>query len=167
MPEAVSGTVSTGGFDDALFREIGIAVVVFSRVEGLVKLALGTLTGASPEVSALLTKGLTAGAAIKQALALGNALPETQDRERLLQWLKDANRILASRNDLVHSSWVSVWDGEDWKPVRLIVRVENGQPRTVREVMTVEEVRKLRDEFADVLRRSTPDLDPFLPTRLL
>lgn len=93
-----------GRYTTEMYAAIGRYVVVWSRVEYVLKSLLAEGTRADVSVAYTLLEGMPVGKIIERCGYLVDA-SDADDKQVVLDWLRAARAVNVERNDLIHRMW--------------------------------------------------------------
>jgi hypothetical protein len=93
-----------GRYNTEMYEVLGRYVVVWSRVEYVLKELLAGCLDVDQGVAYFLTEGLRAVHLIERCRYLAE-VSDAEDRELILAWLRDVEDVRKQRNQLMHPMW--------------------------------------------------------------
>ncbi len=134
--------------------------MMWSMIELMLKRMVEGLGRFQPYLARLLVDRLNADAMIQTCESLVVGLASKEDREMIREWLKSVRKAKDARNALVHSSWISLFVGDEnaWVPGTLQTRLDkkNGEARDVFTRVDMTKLEGLKQQLHELTFRELP-----------
>jgi hypothetical protein len=147
---------------------LGRVVVQWSKLEYLLRVTLGNLSGLQPAAALMFTEGLGGTSRlVDRARAFAEMHLRGSEREAFLSWLADVTEIAKERNKLMHRLHGLMLDPATghMMPTQLDLAAKRPPVRMEARVLRPEDLRDLLDRMAATLRatKSFPEWVSTLP----